>query len=87
MTIDDPERDELLAAVTSLRAYDVSSRRSDRLRGRCHARLQDRRRPAASTGAVSGAIVRRVIGPALGAGWSLVYLLEILRRAAAAYGF
>jgi len=36
---------------------------------------------------VSGTAFRRFIGPALGGAWSLAYLLEVIRRAAAVYGF
>ena len=78
MTFDDDQNDPVAAAVASLRTYDVSERRAERLRRRCHARLQVQ---------PGNDAFRRVIGPALGGAWCLAYLVEIIRRAAAIYGF
>lgn len=85
MTFTDDQDDELTAAIAALRTYDVSERRADRLRTRCHGLLQAQPRPTAPRGIPTGALLRRVIGPALGAAWSLAYLVEIIRRAAAVY--
>lgn len=71
--------------IAELRPYDVSRSRAARLRRQCHARLQ-----AQARGNVAGpqpGAVRRVVGPALAGAWCLAYLLEIVRRAAAVYGF
>jgi hypothetical protein len=83
MTFDDAQNDQCLDAVAELRTYDVSRRRADRLRTRCHAALQ---RPPRRT-APAGGVFRRIIGPALAGAWCLAYLAEIIRRAAAIYGF
>ena len=87
MNLDDEQDDSLMAAVAGLRTYDVSRRRADRLRNQCHARLRGEARPNAAVGMVTGTVFQRVIGPALGGAWCLAYLVEIIRRAAAAYGF
>ena len=86
MTLHDGEDDRALAAVAELRPYDVSARHASRLRAQCHAALQTQSRrqvPAAGT----GTLFRRIIGPALAGAWCLAYLVEIIRRAAAVYGF
>jgi len=86
MTVDhaDGQNDDILAAVASLRTYDVSPRRTRRLRRRCHAMLQTP--PPTTSGALAiGTVFRRIIGPALGGAWCLAYLVEIFRRAAAVY--
>jgi hypothetical protein len=89
MTVDPDERrdDDVLASLAALRTCDVSERRSRHLRRRCHAVLQadtlSRRRPWT----MSSAPFREVIVPALGGAWCLVYLVEIIRRAAAIYGY
>jgi hypothetical protein len=85
MTVDDGHDDPTLAAVASLRTHDVSLRRRQRLRRRCHALLQAQPDPKRSAGMVTGTAFRRIIGPALGGAWCLAYLAEIMRRAAAVY--
>jgi hypothetical protein len=87
MTFHDSQNDESLAAVADLSPYDVSRRHAGRLRTRCHAVLQAQARPNASAGSRDGTLFRRVIGPALAGAWCLGYLVEIIRRAAAVYGF
>ena len=87
MTIDDWQDDEVLAGVAGLKTFDVSARRAQRLRDKCHVRLGRAPRHAVTAGAPGGSLFRRVIGPALGGAWCLVYLVEIVRRAAAVYGF
>jgi hypothetical protein len=85
MTIDDDE-DDLLAAVASLRRCDVSQRRARDLRARCHAALAPRPRQMRSARLMKETVFRRIIGPALGGAWSLAYLMEMIRHAAAMYG-
>jgi hypothetical protein len=87
MILDDGQNDHVLATIASLRPHDVSPRHTDRLRSRCHARLQAQAGRSARVGMVNGTPFRRVIGPALGGAWCLAYLVEIIRRAAAIYGF
>jgi hypothetical protein len=87
MTGDEREDDDLLMTIARLAAHDVSPRRADRLRGRCHAVL---RAPARRTLAIDTAVAqpfRRLIGPALAGAWCLAYLAAIIRFAAAVYGF
>jgi hypothetical protein len=85
MILDDGENDYTLAAVASLRTYDLSPRRTHRLRRRCHALLQTPPQRKTSVAMVIGATFRRIIAPALGGAWCLAYLVEIMRRAAAVY--
>jgi len=86
MTFDDGQNDRSLAAVAGLRTYDVSQRRTQRLRSRCHALLQAQARRNTPSAIVNGVSFRRIIGPALAGAWCLAYLVEIIRRAAAVYG-
>jgi hypothetical protein len=87
MNLDDRQNDPLMAAVAGLRTYDVSERHAQRLRSRCHVRLRGEPRRNASVRMRAGTLFRRVIAPALGGAWCLAYLVEIIRRAAMAYGF
>jgi hypothetical protein len=86
MTADhaDGRNDDTLAAVASLRNYDVSPRRSRQLRRRCHTMLQTQP-PRTSAATAIDTTFRWIIGPALGGAWCLAYLVEIFRRAAAVY--
>jgi hypothetical protein len=80
----DEENDPLLDAVASLRTCDVSQRHARRVRRQCHRMLQ----APASTGtsrAMANGIFGRVVGPALAGVWCIAYLVEIIRRAAAAW--
>lgn len=78
MTFDHDTDDPVVDALASLRTRDVHARRADRQRARCHALLREPpRRPS----------FERVIGPALGGAWCLAYVVEIIRRAVAMYGF
>jgi len=86
MTVDEREKDDVFDAVANLRTRDVSRRRADRLRNRCHALLQTKPEEHVTLGAMSDALLRRVIGPVLGGAWCLAYLVEIIRRAAAIHG-
>ena len=89
MTVDrdDEPDDDFLASLARLRTCDVSQRRSRHLRRRCHAILQAG--PPAKRGSwmADGAPFRRLIVPALGGAWCLAYLVELIRRTAAVYGF
>jgi hypothetical protein len=87
MTIDNWQDDDVLAGVAGLKSFDVSARRTERLRDRCHARLRGQPWQEAAADVPSGSLFRRVIGPALGGAWCLAYLVEVIRRAAAVYGF
>jgi hypothetical protein len=73
--------------LDGLRTYDVSQRRSRQLRRRCHAILQPESPPRRSPWMMEGALFQRVIVPALGGAWCLAYLVEIVRRTAAFYGY
>ena len=85
MTVDDGQNGHTLAALASLRTYDVSQRHARRLRRRCHALLQPQPPPETSAAKRNGTAFRRIIAPALGGAWCLAYLVEIMRRAAAVY--
>jgi len=87
MTADDRPNDPTLDAVAGLRTYDVSDRHGRRLRAQCHAVLQAQSRRHARVSSENGALFRRIVGPALAGAWCLAYLVEIIRRAAAVYGF
>jgi hypothetical protein len=87
MIDDDEQNDQSFDSVARLRTYDVSQRHMDRLRSRCHALLQAQSRRNASISMANSMRFRRFIGPALGGAWCLAYLVEIIRRAAATYGF
>jgi hypothetical protein len=84
MTVDDGEADPTLGAVARLSAYDVSQRHTRRLRRRCHAVLQPPGQER-SVPRLDGRALQRVVAPALGGAWCLVYLVEIMRRAAGLY--
>jgi hypothetical protein len=89
MTVDrdlEPD-DDFLAGLARLRPCDVSQRRSRHLRRRCHAVLQAEPPAKGWSWMADGAPFRRVIVPALGGAWCLAYLVEIIRRTAAIYGY
>ena len=88
MTVDrDDKDDDVLTSLAKLRACDVSQRRSRQLRRRCHAMLQAEPPAKRWSWMLDGAPFRRVIVPALGGAWCLAYLVEIVRRTAAIYGY
>jgi hypothetical protein len=82
--LDDEPGDDFQGSLTTLRTYDVSTRRSRQLRRRCHAILQEPR-PNRWTSVRDAGPFRRVIVPTLGAAWCLAYLMEIVRWTAAIY--
>ena len=85
MTVDSPQDGDPLDSLATLRAYDVSPHHARRLRHRCHARLQPRPAPVRCIDTISGSRFWRVVVPALGAVWCVVYVVEIIRFAAAVY--
>jgi hypothetical protein len=87
MTGDDTDNDPLFEAVARLRMRDVDQRRGDRLRRRCHSVIESQRRRRARDGTLRPVSFWRVIGPAVAGVWCVVYLAEIIRRAAEVYGF
>jgi hypothetical protein len=87
MIVDDGQDDRFLDIVASLRTYDVSDRHTRQLRRRCHAVMQAEPRPTRSVWMVDATSIRRVIVPALGGAWCVLYLVEIVRYAAAIYGY
>jgi len=87
MTVHDGQDDQSLAALAELRTYDVPRRHAVRLRTQCHAALQAAVQRNVTAGREDRALFRRIIGPALAGAWCLAYLAEIIRRAAAVYGF
>jgi hypothetical protein len=87
MTVDDGPDDRSLEIVATLRTYDVSDRHARQLRRRCHDVLLREPRPKRSVWMVDETSLRRVIVPALGGAWCLLYLVEIVRYAAAIYGY
>jgi len=89
MTVDDEQddrNDHIGASLASLRTYDVSQRHAHQLRRRCHTLLQTQPSRTRSIESAITTSFERVLGPALGVAWCLFYLVEISRRAAAAYG-
>ena len=89
MTVDSDHNSDgnVLASLARLRGCDISERRSRHLRRRCHAILQPQPPAKKSSWMMDGARFRRVLVPALGGAWCLAYLVEIIRRTAAVYGY
>lgn len=87
MTSDNDDNDPLFAAVASLPTRDVDRRRADRLRRRCHASLQVGRQRAASPVVQDRRWLRGAIASGMAGAWCVIYILEIIRRAALIYGF
>jgi hypothetical protein len=75
----------VLAGIMTLKPHDVSARRADRLRSRCHGELEQRRRRSVEL-RFAGLSLRHVVVPAIASAWCAVYLCEILLRAATIYG-
>jgi hypothetical protein len=82
--IDDDET--ALATLRQLPSDDVSGRRAQSLRERCHVELRQRSATLPAESRISVAW-RRHVGPALIGAWSAIYLIQTLRTAAALYGF
>ena len=77
------ELDAVLTSIVNLRSHDVNASRANRLRSRCHSVLEKHQRQSL----VARASVRRAVIPAVASAWCLLYVCEILLRAAAVYGF
>jgi hypothetical protein len=86
MTLDDVENDPVFSAVAKLKVHDVNQRRADALRRRCHALLEAWARQSPSAAMTQPTLIRRSLAPTVVVVWCLVYLLEIIHRAAAVYG-
>ncbi len=82
MLTDDP----LLNVLSGLPRPDPDPARAARVRRRCHAAMA-RRREVRPLRAFAGDLCRRVLAPALVAAGCAVYLAEVIRRAAALFGF
>jgi hypothetical protein len=87
MTPDEIENDPVFAALAKLKTHDLNRRRADTLRRRCHALLEARAHQSASPSETPHTLLRQSIAPALVVVWCLMYLLEIIHRAAGVYGF
>lgn len=87
MTPDDAQSDPLFGALGQLRGYDVDEPRAHRLRARCRAAFVAERRAADAAGTMDGTVWSRTVGPGLLAAWCAIYLVEVMRCAAAIYGW
>ena len=65
--------------MTNLALVDVTPRRRERLRARCHAVLQAQTRGSARR----SSIWTRVVGPTIAAMWGIAYFLKTLQVALA----
>ena len=74
-------------SLAGLKTFDVDRRRAERLRARCIASLRARARHAAEPAIPDRAWLRRAVASGAAGVWCLVYLMEIIRRAAVIYGF
>ncbi len=86
MTADDAQSDPVLAALRQLRGYDVDELRAHRLRARCRAAFVAERRAADAAGTMEGTVWSRIVAPGLLGAWCAIYLVEVMRCAAAIYG-
>ena len=82
----DIDNDPMLALLRELRTYDASPTRVQRLRARCHSGLQTNDSSRQSSQSNKAGAWARAVGMLAGA-WCVVYLLETIREAAAAFGF
>jgi hypothetical protein len=79
------DRDVVLETLTGLPAHDVSARRADEIRRRCHVALARRARRHRSVEAAAAWAWARVAEPAMVAGVSAMFLVEVVRRALRLY--
>ena len=86
MRPDDVQDDPVLAALHDLGGWDVDTRRAHRLRSRCRAALAAEKRGSAAPAKGDSARWTDFMGPALLAAWCAIYVVEIVRHAAAVYG-
>jgi hypothetical protein len=89
MNTDRHADDRLTTALGELPAYDVAPARAARIAERCHAELRRGacRRADAGLGWGRAARWQRVLEPALVAGVSVAFLVEVIGRALALEGF
>ncbi len=83
MSTDDLRDDPLLGALSGLPCPDPDPARAAQVRARGQAALARRRPPAVTR---AGAFWRRALAPAVISA-AVVYLAEVIRRAAALFGF
>jgi hypothetical protein len=85
MRSDDIQGDAVLATLRELSTYDVPAHRAQRLRTRCHHHLalQHSSRNLPRSREAGGWRTGRVLAGV----WCVLYVFEILRFAAAVYGF
>ncbi len=86
MTPDDAQSDAVLAALGHLRGYDVDELRAHRLRARCRAAFVAERRVVDAAGTMDGTVWSRLVAPGLLGAWCAIYLVEVMRCAAAIHG-
>ena len=86
MTSHDDHIDEVLAALNDLPAWDVEERRARDLGVRCRAVLATQTIAAARAANPDAARWTHATGLALLAIWCAIYVVEIVRRAAAVWG-
>ncbi len=86
MMSDDVQADPVLTALSQLPTQDVDRRRADRLHVRCRAALEARKRAVDEAASVDPSRWMLTLGLTPLAAWSLVYVIEIVRHAAAMYG-
>jgi hypothetical protein len=86
MSSKDVQEDPVLAALRELRTCDVSPARAQRLRSRCHRGLTLRQASRHLLRRSEAGVWRRAMRVFAGS-WCAAYVFEILRRAAAVYGF
>ncbi len=85
MTPDDAQSDPVLAALGQLRGYDVDQLRAHRLKVRYRAAFAAERRAADAAGMMDGTVWSRIVAPGLLGAWCAIYLVEVMRCAAAIY--
>ena len=86
MTSEDAQNDPVLAVLGQLRGYDVDRLRAHRLRVRCRAAFVAERRAADGAGTMDDTVWSRIVAPGLLGAWCAIYLVEVMRCAAAIYG-
>lgn len=87
MNTEDFAGDHLGDALASVPIVDVEPARADRIRDRCRATLNRRAHSGPSWPAAGRAAWRRVLEPALVAGASAAFLIEVVGRALRLEGF
>ena len=85
MNATDYDEDPVLRTLRELRRIDVSPSRAERLRARCHRRLEAQD-PGGQVSHSDARGWRQVVGILAGA-WCVLYLFETIQRAAAVYWF